>query len=89
MKLDFNISQNTYAANAANFAATARADSADAAAKTAATPAQGFSITERAASPEDIEAARIPETALARDDALGRLVSSAYNLPAPPMPAFV
>ena len=30
----------------------------------------------------------VPEAALSRDDALGRLVNSAFSLPAPPMPEF-
>ena len=30
----------------------------------------------------------VPDTALLRDDALGKLVSAAFNLPPPPMPAF-
>jgi len=33
-------------------------------------------------------AADIPDAALARDDALGRLVDSAFDLPPPPMPVF-
>ena len=32
--------------------------------------------------------AEIPDVALSRDDALGRLVGAAFNLPPPPMPAF-
>ena len=32
--------------------------------------------------------ADIPDAALDRDDALGRLVNSVFNLPPPPMPAF-
>ena len=32
--------------------------------------------------------AEVPESALMRDDALGKLVSAAFNLAAPPMPAF-
>ena len=31
---------------------------------------------------------RVPEDALNRDDALGRLFSAVFNLAAPPMPAF-
>ena len=46
----------------------------------------GFSVTELAAGPEDIAAAAIPDSALTRDDPLGRLVSQAFSLPAPPMP---
>ena len=30
----------------------------------------------------------VPESALTRNDTLGTLVSSAFNLPAPPMPKF-
>lgn len=30
----------------------------------------------------------IPDSALRRDDALGRLFAAAFTLPAPPMPAF-
>ncbi len=30
----------------------------------------------------------IPESALRRDDALGKLFSAVFTLPAPPMPAF-
>jgi len=33
-------------------------------------------------------AADVPESELRRDDALGALVSRAFNLPAPPAPAF-
>ncbi len=32
--------------------------------------------------------AEIPNDAISRDDALGKLVSSAFSLPPPPMPAF-
>ena len=32
--------------------------------------------------------ADIPDAALSRDDALGRLVNAAFNIPPPPMPAF-
>jgi len=32
--------------------------------------------------------ASVPDAALVRDDALGNLVKSAFNLPPPPMPAF-
>ena len=30
----------------------------------------------------------IPDSALAKDDPLGKLISSAFNLPPPPMPMF-
>ena len=47
-------------------------------------------ITEaRADSISGLEAAEeIPAAALRRDDALGRLLTSVFTLPAPPMPAF-
>ena len=31
----------------------------------------------------------VPDEALLRDDALGKLMSTAFNLPPPPMPSFV
>jgi len=36
---------------------------------------------------EDIKAAGIPANALRRDDELGKLISEAFSLPAPPFPA--
>ncbi len=36
--------------------------------------------------PETTE--EVPDSALRRDDALGRLFAAAFTLPAPPMPAF-
>ncbi len=51
--------------------------------------AQDFSITHSAAAPEDVAAAEIPAAALTRDDALGKLVDSAFALPPPPMPNFL
>jgi len=48
----------------------------------------GLSISESPAAPEDVSAANLPESALSRDDDLGKLVSSAFSLPAPPMPNF-
>ena len=32
--------------------------------------------------------AEVPDAALSRDDAIGKLVTAAFNLPPPPMPAF-
>lgn len=37
---------------------------------------------------EDVAAADVPDAALTRDDALGRLVASAFTCPAPPPPSF-
>lgn len=47
-----------------------------------------LTITHGAATPEEIAAAEIPDSALTRDDSLGKLVGQAFNLPPPPMPAF-
>ena len=44
-----------------------------------------ISMTEAAI--EDIKAASIPADALRRDDKLGKLISEAFSLPAPPFPA--
>ncbi len=44
------------------------------------------SVTELPANPEDLAVSDIPESALSRDDPLGKLVSAAFNLPAPPAP---
>ncbi len=38
--------------------------------------------------PEEMAAAAVPESALARDDALGRLVAAAFDCPPPPPPPF-
>ena len=48
-----------------------------------------LTITEAMASPEDVEAAAIPESVLSRDDDLGKLMDKAFNLPPPPMPTFL
>ena len=48
----------------------------------------GLSISESPAAPEDVSAANLPESTLSRDDDLGKFVSSAFALPAPPMPSF-
>ena len=82
MNINFN-------ANIAKTTAPAALPDAAPAAKSAAAPATpDLTITQAPASPEDIAAATIPDSALTRDDPLGLLVSSAFNLPAPPMPAF-
>ena len=44
------------------------------------------SVTVSRAEPEDVAAAAITATDLSRDDALGKLVSAAFNLPPPPLP---
>lgn len=63
--------------------ATPRAEAAPA--KEAGRPA--LTVTEaRVSGGESVEA--VPESALRRDDALGRLFTAAFSLPPPPMPAF-
>ena len=47
----------------------------------------GLTVTETRVSDLDATEA-VPDSALDRDDPLGRLVSSAFSLPPPPMPAF-
>lgn len=47
-----------------------------------------LTITRSNAAPDGVSAAAIPESALTRDDDLGNLVKAAFNLQAPPMPAF-
>ena len=48
-----------------------------------------LTITRATVSAEDIAAADIPDAALTRDDALGKLIGTASNLPPPPPPPFV
>jgi hypothetical protein len=48
-----------------------------------------LTITQSAASPEEISAAAIPDEALLRDDDLGKAINAAFNLPPPPMPYMV
>ena len=49
-------------------------------------------VTFTDARPADLASAEpladVPDAALSRDDALGKLVSAAFNLPPPPMPSF-
>lgn len=45
-----------------------------------------LSITQASASPDEIAAAKVPEASFARNDPLGQLVASAFNLPPPPFP---
>lgn len=48
--------------------------------------AAALSITHAAASPDEIEGAVVPEEAFVRNDPLGQLVATAFNLPPPPFP---
>ena len=46
-----------------------------------------LSITNAAASPEEVAGAEISEASLDRDDPLGQLVNKAFDLPPPPFPS--
>ncbi len=78
-----DISFNPRSTPVATPAATPRPDAAPA--KDAARSA--LTVTEARVSGADAVEA-VPESALRRDDALGRLFSAAFALPPPPMPAF-
>lgn len=85
MTLNFNISN--IAANAANQAqASSNVEQSASEQAARANDFSALSITRGTASAEDIAAASISESALVRDDPLGNLVKSAYNLPPPPPP---
>ncbi len=47
-----------------------------------------LTVTHAPISQEDNLGIEVPETALTRKDALGELISSAFQLPPPPMPEF-
>ena len=81
MNIDFNNTSIQRTANTAAPQATAPLEKGQP--KTA---PGGVTFTRAAADPEALAAAEIPDSALDRDDALGRLVSAAFNLPPPPFP---
>jgi hypothetical protein len=81
-----NIDFNNIAKPSINATPAALPDAA-AAKKPLASP-RDLTITQAKASAEDIAAASIPDSALTRTDPLGLLVSSAFDLPPPPMPDF-
>lgn len=78
-----DISFNPRSTPVANPAATPRPDAAPA--KETGRPALTVTAA-RVSGDEAVEA--VPDSALRRDDALGRLFSAAFSLPPPPMPAF-
>ncbi len=82
------INLNTSGISYANVNGIAEADMAVQTAKKTEVSSRGLTITEGTASAEDVQAAGIPEAALSRDDALGKLMSQAFSLPPPPMPNF-
>lgn len=82
-KYDMNIS-----ITGTNTAAPLGFEPAPPAEKNRSTQKPCFSITNAPNDPEAAAAAAIPESAFAKDDALGKLFAAAFNLPAPPMPAF-
>ena len=57
--------------------------------KNPASAGASLSVTQAsAAAVDDTMGIDVPEAMLTREDSLGKLVSSAFNLPAPPMPEF-
>lgn len=88
MTLNLNISNfGTGAAAQSHEATQIQQTARDASAVNARGDAKGgFSITQGTATPEDIAAAAISDAALRRDDPLGNLIKSAFNLPPPPPP---
>lgn len=88
MTLNLNISNfGTGAAVQAHEAAQTQQTAKDAGAVASRSDSYGgFSITQGTATPEDIAAAAISDAALRRDDPLGNLIKSAFNLPPPPPP---
>lgn len=86
MTLNFNISNfgNNAAANAIESAQNAKASKIGNSGNDAFSSA--LSVTQGLASKEDIAAASISDAVLRRDDPLGNLVKSAFNLPPPPPP---
>ncbi len=85
MTLNFNVG-NFGAAAAAQARDVSRINQAEDAKMAKGSDFSSFSVTRGTASPEDIAGAAIGEDALRRDDPLGNLVKSAYNLPPPPPP---
>jgi len=90
MNLEFTTTraggQAAYVASEAAAGAADAVKSANAGANTS--RASKLAVKEGVAAPEDVAAATMPDDVLSRDDALGRLVSAAFNLPPPPAPPF-
>jgi len=88
MNINTNINANIGTTGEFNVSSAREAGAVTAAQGTNGIEKSAFSITEGRASADEIAAAAIPESALSRDDDLGKIVSAAFNLPPPPMPAF-
>jgi len=86
-KMDLNINVNSGLNNAAAIMAGGPQQPANAE-KASDGKMANMTITHAAVAPEDVAAAGIPDEALLRDDALGKLVASAFSMPPPPMPIF-
>lgn len=84
--MEFNINGNMNSIGASRLSGSAAPEAQ--ASRNEAPDAPSLKITHAVASPEDITAAGIPESALVRDDALGKLVCEAFSLAPPPMPDF-
>lgn len=83
------INLNTSGISYGNINGVSQADAAAGFESKNALASSRLTISEGIASAEDVQAAGIPEEALTRDDALGRLMSQAFSLPPPPMPNFL
>lgn len=83
------INLNTSGISYGNINGVSQADAAAGLESKNALASSRLTISEGIASAEDVQAAGIPEEALTRDDALGRLMSQAFSLPPPPMPNFL
>ena len=89
MTINANIGSN-YLQSVKNGAATAvKGDVAEASVKASSLPSfGGMTVSEGVGDSVDILAARLTADDLSRDDSLGKLVFTAFNLPPPAMPDF-
>lgn len=85
-KMNLNINSNMNAIGASRLVGAALSESHIA--KSRANNADGFTITHAVVSPEDVEAAAIPDETLSRGDSLGALIGRVFSLPPPLMPNF-
>lgn len=89
--MDLRIGNNGYAAAAAGIGQAAEAAKAAETAGARRMAGGGFTVTElpERGAVDALETMQVPESALRRDDALGKLVNEAFSLPPPPMPNFI
>ena len=86
--MEINFSKNSVAGNWGVRQETIDASHVSSRASETTQSSSPLTITRATVSAEDIAAAEIPDAALTRDDALGKLIGSAFNLPPPPPPDF-